>query len=179
MDEQMLGMLREIQKQPFGRTLAQLREERGMSQGELAKAVGMSRPYVTQIENGTRTPSTETAYKLGAALGMEPSSVSLMTGDLTADDLMRMKEIAETLELIKSRLSDTEWERVESLFGDAPGLLAFTDRVAVSMHPHEPSPIEPIPGWNALNRHNRRLIRELIDQLASSQPHWEDDHDAD
>lgn len=46
------------------------RELAGISQGELAQAAGVSRSFVTRIENGTAEPSISTLVQLGAALGV-------------------------------------------------------------------------------------------------------------
>ncbi len=42
-----------------------------VTQLELAKAVGVSRPYVASIENGRANPSLEVVERIGSALGLE------------------------------------------------------------------------------------------------------------
>lgn len=49
--------------------LIEARKKRGMTQKELAKAVGISRAYLTNIELGKYTPSLRTAHKIAAVLG--------------------------------------------------------------------------------------------------------------
>lgn len=44
------------------------REYRGMTQAKLAKLIDISIPYLSQIEHGERTPSTEVLKKLAHAL---------------------------------------------------------------------------------------------------------------
>jgi len=46
-----------------------LREERGMSQGELAKAVDVSRQTINSIETGRYTPSLPLALALARFFG--------------------------------------------------------------------------------------------------------------
>ncbi len=44
------------------------RKYRGMTEGALAKAIGKSLSYITQIENGTRTGSIDTLAAIAKAL---------------------------------------------------------------------------------------------------------------
>ncbi len=48
----------------FPNRLKQLRNEKGLYQKELADILGVSRPTITQYENGTRTPDHETLNKI-------------------------------------------------------------------------------------------------------------------
>lgn len=54
--------------------LRDLREARGLTQAQLASAIGVSRKTVNTVENGVFVPSTIIALKLAAALG-EPVEV--------------------------------------------------------------------------------------------------------
>jgi transcriptional regulator with XRE-family HTH domain len=66
----------------FGARLKQLRELAGLSQNELAKRAGISRPIISQLEaDQQRTTSVETARRLARALGI---SLDLLVG--TDDD---------------------------------------------------------------------------------------------
>lgn len=167
--DRMLEALRELQKDPLGLVFAKLRKERGMSQQDLANAVGLSRPYITQVENGTRTPTPDTAARLAAALGLEPAIVPFITGEVRPDDLVRMSKFSDSLDLVRSRLSDAEWAEVEQLWGDTGWLIsfaqtfsAFDDSGALNL------PVEPLPHWNSLTPENQRLVRDLVKQLADA-----------
>ena len=48
-----------------------LRKRLGWSQEYLAERTGVSAPYITQIENGLRTPSLDIVQKVSKALGVE------------------------------------------------------------------------------------------------------------
>ena len=52
----------------LGNRLRELREARGLTQAQLADAIGMSRKTVNTVENGVFIPSTVVALKLAAAL---------------------------------------------------------------------------------------------------------------
>ena len=47
------------------------REHRGLTQDQLASTVGISKPYLSQLENGVRTPSVDTARALADALRVD------------------------------------------------------------------------------------------------------------
>jgi putative transcriptional regulator len=51
-------------------TLKEVREARGLTQAQLAEAVGVSRKTINTVENGIFVPSTVIALKLAAALGV-------------------------------------------------------------------------------------------------------------
>ena len=50
-------------------TLRAVREAQGLTQGQLAEAIGVSRKTVNTVENGVFVPSTVIALKLAAVLG--------------------------------------------------------------------------------------------------------------
>ena len=49
--------------------MKKLRREHNMTQEQLAKAVGISRTMITEIENGNANPSVAGAKKIAAVLG--------------------------------------------------------------------------------------------------------------
>jgi len=51
----------------IGARLRQLREQKGMSQGDVEKATGLFRCYTSRVENGHTVPSIETLEKYAAA----------------------------------------------------------------------------------------------------------------
>jgi len=53
-----------------GARLRKLREERAMSQGDIEKATGLLRCYVSRVENGHTVPSIETLEKYAAAFNV-------------------------------------------------------------------------------------------------------------
>jgi len=67
----------------FGRTVARLRRERGLSQEELAFRSGINRSYMGVIERGEKSPSLDTAAKVATGLGMSIGDLfSACTGNL-------------------------------------------------------------------------------------------------
>lgn len=53
------------------RWMVELREEKFGTQEELAKSVGISRNYVSELESGTKDPSVPMAKKLASVLGCD------------------------------------------------------------------------------------------------------------
>ena len=54
----------------IGPRLRDIREEKNLSQDDVAKATGFVRPYISRIENGHTVPSVESLQKRAQALGM-------------------------------------------------------------------------------------------------------------
>jgi transcriptional regulator with XRE-family HTH domain len=62
-------------KARLGRRLRGLREDRGLSQEELAHAAGISRNFIGMLERGERTATVETVESVCRALGVSPGSL--------------------------------------------------------------------------------------------------------
>lgn len=95
--------------------LKQAREAAGLSQGQVARIIGMHRPSVTEIENGNRKVSADelatfaSTYDVSAAwlLGLTPESLELddpqlrlaarEMGKLKKEDLERLLSILATM----------------------------------------------------------------------------------
>lgn len=54
----------------FSTQLKELRKERGLSQDELANAVGVHKSHISRYERGLAVPSLEVAQKIAMALGV-------------------------------------------------------------------------------------------------------------
>lgn len=53
----------------FARNIRFFREKTGISQGELARRIGVTQSAISQYENGDATPKLAIAAKLASALG--------------------------------------------------------------------------------------------------------------
>jgi Zn-dependent peptidase ImmA (M78 family)/DNA-binding XRE family transcriptional regulator len=74
----------------------------GIVQGELGETVGASRQFIHQLESGQRTPSSEMAAALGAALLVEPSFFFRLPTDDIPQDSCNFRSLA------SSRVRDLE-----------------------------------------------------------------------
>ena len=52
----------------IGARIRQLREQRGLSQGDIEQSAGLLRCYISRVENGRTVPSLETLERFAAAL---------------------------------------------------------------------------------------------------------------
>jgi DNA-binding XRE family transcriptional regulator len=66
------GYEKELEKLRVVDTLIKLREKQGLTQLELARRIGVSQPFIANIESGeSRNFSLETLIRLAIALGSE------------------------------------------------------------------------------------------------------------
>ena len=61
--------MRAISKK-LGKNLKKIRTAKKMSQGDISRALGVHRAYISGIENGKRNPTLATIEKLANALGV-------------------------------------------------------------------------------------------------------------
>ncbi|MEU6720679.1 helix-turn-helix transcriptional regulator [Nonomuraea sp. NPDC046802] len=83
----------------FGQRLRHLRREHNVSQGKLARELGLSGSYISFLESGTRQPSAMVLHRLAAYFDVEP--VYLRYGT-TADQAVRV--LTERREAAQQRL---------------------------------------------------------------------------
>ena len=57
--------------------IVEIRQERGIKQDELAKALGVSRQTISSLENGRYDPSILLAHKIAKLFGMSIEEVFL------------------------------------------------------------------------------------------------------
>jgi DNA-binding XRE family transcriptional regulator len=81
----------------IGQRLRQLREEKGLSQGDIERASGLLRAYISRVEHGHIVPSLETLERFAGALriplyrffytGEDPPRTPHLTPRLSLEDL--------------------------------------------------------------------------------------------
>lgn len=54
----------------LGKNLKRIRTEKGITQGDIVRALGISRSFVSNIENGKTNPTLSTISKIASALGV-------------------------------------------------------------------------------------------------------------
>ena len=57
----------------FGEAVRGAREQKGMTQGQLADAAGLSAPYVNVLEHGGNTPTLSVIFRICDALRVSPA----------------------------------------------------------------------------------------------------------
>ncbi len=69
------GAVKDAELYAFGRRLAALRDEAGLTQEGLAHAAGLHWTYVGQVERGERNLTYKNVLKLARGLGVEPTAL--------------------------------------------------------------------------------------------------------
>jgi len=59
----------------FGKALREIRLKKKMSQGDVAKKLGVHRSYISGLERGKRNPSLLTIKKMAEALSVNPKEL--------------------------------------------------------------------------------------------------------
>lgn len=80
----------------LGNTIAQLREKRGIKQGQLADTLGISQTYLSQIENNKKLPNIALLERVGAELSIPLPFLfflSLDEKDISKDKLFYFKQL--------------------------------------------------------------------------------------
>ena len=54
----------------LGKNLKRIRTEKGISQGDIARALNVGRSFITNIENGKTNPTLATIAKIAKAIGV-------------------------------------------------------------------------------------------------------------
>jgi transcriptional regulator with XRE-family HTH domain len=59
----------------FGKNLKRIRMKKGMSQGAIARSLGVGRSFITNIENGKTNPTLATIMRIAKALSITPDKL--------------------------------------------------------------------------------------------------------
>lgn len=79
----------------FGRTVRELRQERGLTQAELASRLHLGRTSITNLEKGHQSPPLSMLPEIAAALGVD--SVRLVENTVNADAGSAIDGLARTV----------------------------------------------------------------------------------
>lgn len=77
----------------LGRTVRRLRKEAGLTQHELASRIGITKSFLSRIENDRRNPSLDTLRRVASALSVWPG---LLLGAFVQTEMP--EEVRETFE---------------------------------------------------------------------------------
>jgi len=59
----------------LGNNLKKIRLEKGMSQGDICRASGMDRGYISRVESGQKNPTISNLEKIAKALKISPDEL--------------------------------------------------------------------------------------------------------
>ncbi|MEI4550796.1 helix-turn-helix domain-containing protein [Pseudoalteromonas spongiae] len=85
----------------LGEKLKQLRQEKGLSQPELAAEAGIEQSYLSKLENDKSLPSNDILRKILAAFQVSLSD--FVTDELVQKDMSRLKQIPDVEQLIAQK----------------------------------------------------------------------------
>jgi len=130
----------------IGIRIRQIREQKGMSQGDIEEITGLLRSYVSRVENGHTVPSLETLERFAAALGVPVYRLFYTGDDTPATPSLTpgtsASEVAPALEGGKDKASVRFAVKLNQyadmvLDGDREVLLAIAKRLAMRARPQQ------------------------------------------
>src|SRR5215472_14834206 len=80
---------------PVGARMRLLRQQKGLSLTEMAAAVGITKGYLSALENGVRQPSDQVIEEYERVLGLDPGT---LLASLTASDIAQHGSIQQAEE---------------------------------------------------------------------------------
>lgn len=90
----------------IGKVIKQIRAERGLSQGDLATACDINQAYLSQIENGNKTPSGAMINNIAEQLKVPASVIyylAIEENDVPENKRHAFNQLSSTIEsLVKS-----------------------------------------------------------------------------
>jgi transcriptional regulator with XRE-family HTH domain len=97
----------EHQLKGLGRRIRALREQRGLTQLELARKAGVSRPYIARLESDSSQPSLTVLGKVATALDMKTEELLAVTEapDAIVQVTQWLQEVRAHQQAIEDRLS--------------------------------------------------------------------------
>ncbi len=98
-------------RQALGRRIKEIRGSKGLSQDAVAKAAGMARVSITNIEAGNQGISVESLYAISRALAIEPAHLLPSLSEFEASDVSIREAAARSSEGSEAA---TDW--VEKVF---------------------------------------------------------------
>jgi transcriptional regulator with XRE-family HTH domain len=90
----------------FPKLLKEIREESGLTQGQFANAIGVSKILVSMIETGQKEASKSFVFKLSEKLGVHPSSILPFAFTLPAQPIQKLSVLEKKLINIGSKFQN-------------------------------------------------------------------------
>lgn len=148
----------------FGAFLGRKRQEQGLTQTALARAAGISRPYLTQIENGQRMPSEDVVQKLLVMVGAPfDQFITEVMGPGLSDE--QQKAALSLVAPVTSLAAHMPPEELLQFLNE----MSSVERMAADMMKLAPEDMErPLggpDGWLELSAEDRKLVQRIVNRL--------------
>ena len=103
-----------MESKTFGQTLKEIRRNKGLTQRQLATAVGVDFSYVSKVENDRMPPpAADTIVKICKALDIPPDEFLAMTGKMPTSIKEAISENPAAQQFLREAetmtLTDDEW----------------------------------------------------------------------
>ena len=140
----------------LGRAIASRRGELGLKRNDLRDRSGLSYPYIAELENGTKRPSSRTLAALAEALELRPSE---------------LLDRAEQLRAASTPPPPAKtWFHEAAESAAAPAPLMMRARAAAAPAPPPPAEEEPPLTESRLREIIREVVREELARADSPPP---------
>lgn len=110
-----------MNKRDLGISLKQLRKSKGLTIKELATIIGISQPYLSQIEAGSRSASTKLLGKIAEAV------------DVSYFDLLKIAGHNDLIELYLARQMDSERQSSSELLHAVTDIKVLLEQTNLSL----------------------------------------------
>ena len=154
----------------IGQVIRAKREELGITQKTLADWVKISRPYLAQIEAGTRKPADTTLIKTMSVLGL--SYKDLITVEPSQNEKAVLDLTFTLFEKLGEYLTEVQLAEIVSLLINAQEAAEASQAIMQS------DPIQAGPdGWVMLSNEDRRLMQRIVNRLLKKEGEeiWQED----
>lgn len=118
-----------MNKRDLGISLKQLRKSKGLTIQELATKIGISQPYLSQIEAGSRSASKELLGKIAEAV------------DVSYFDLLKIAGHNDLIELYLAHQTDAERQSTTELLKAATDLKVLLEQTNISLKAENIKPV--------------------------------------
>ncbi len=103
-----------METKTFGQTLKEIRRSKGVTQRQLAAAVGVDFSYISKVENDRMPPpAADTIVKICEKLGVPPDELLAMTGKMPTPVKEAISENPSAQQFLREAqtmtLTDDEW----------------------------------------------------------------------
>nr|DAL40606.1 MAG TPA_asm: Helix-turn-helix XRE-family like protein [Caudoviricetes sp.] len=98
----------------INKKITKYREKAGLNKSQLAREINVSPAYVTMLENGTKTPSSELVIRMAYVLNISPDKL---------DENIQLTEYTDLKNELETLINSPEWESEKGF------LLSLRDRM--------------------------------------------------
>lgn len=152
-----------IDKKAFGQFIGRNRERRGLTQGAMAEAAGISRPYLAQIEGGTRIPSDDVVQRLITLSGASYQQfIDEVVGvALTPDQKDAIGQLIAPWDAVAQQISPEQMLELSQQLLSIEQMAEAMGKLSTGDLQQQIGP----EGWAELGKEDRRLVQRIINRL--------------